>query len=342
MKRSYLFALTLIITVISIWLLSQGHMYRQGEREFFAMNTIMRISVTATRPDKTLDQCEKVVQRTESLTSAHVDSSEVSILSREGVLHPSKEVRALLRSALEIATASNGAFDPTIGALTDLWRIGTPNARVPQQWEIKRALELVDHRGLTETPDGAFRLRPHQRIDLGGIAKGFAGDLLADSLQSMGVRRAILDLGGNVVVLGDPEDGLWRIGVQHPNYPRGTLLGVLELSGPRAAVVTSGVYERFLEVDHVRYHHILDPKTGYPAQSGLLSVTVVSRSSTMADALSTALFVMGPKRAGPLLKKYGASAIFVTTNGKVLISPDLKGHFLLKDRSFVTEELKGP
>ncbi|MCX7828213.1 MAG: FAD:protein FMN transferase [Thermanaerothrix sp.] len=313
---------------------------REGEAEFFAMNTVMRIRVKSLAPDEVLERCEAQVRRLEELTSAHLEFSEVSSLSRTGALYPSEDVRRLLRMALKAAKDSRGAFDPTIGALTSLWQIGTPNARVPKPWEIARAVRHVDYRGLFEDRDGRFHLKAGQRLDLGGIAKGFAGDVLAKELRSMGVQWAVLDLGGNVVVVGNPDKGPWRIGIQHPISPRGTILGVLEIAGPKAAVVTSGVYERFLEVGNRRYHHILDPKTGYPVQSGLLSVTVVSHSSSEADALSTALFVLGPKSGQGLLKRYGALALFVTQDRRVLISPELMGRFTLKDQSFRVEPIK--
>jgi thiamine biosynthesis lipoprotein len=342
MRRSYhfLFA-SLIITAFIIWAVRAIHtgLPREGQSEFFAMNTLMRIRLEAPDPEGVLDRCESTVRRIESLTSAHLDSSEVSTLSRTGEISPSYPVRRVLRTALDVARDSQGSFDPTIGALTSLWQIGTPNARLPRPEEIARAIRQVDYKGLSESRDGRFHLRSGQKLDLGGIAKGFAGDVLADELGSMGVKRAVLDLGGNVVVLGSPDRVPWRIGVQHPTSPRGTLLGILELEGPRAAVVTSGVYERFLEVNGRRYHHILDPKTGYPARSGLLSVTVVSYSSTAADALSTALFVEGPKKGQGLLKRYKALALFVTEDRRILISPGLIGQFHLKDPSFRVEPL---
>ncbi|WP_281744921.1 FAD:protein FMN transferase [Thermanaerovibrio acidaminovorans] len=339
MRRSYL--LTAVLALLALAGLAISGARRDlpwEEREVFAMDTLMRLKVQSDDP-KVLDRMEEEIRRLEGLLSAHAPTSEVSILSSTGALKASPETEQVLQLSIQVAQGTHGAFDPTIGALSRLWGIGTEEARVPSREEILRALETVDYRTLRYLGDHRFSLSAG-RLDLGGIAKGFAGDRLVELLASMGIRRAVMDLGGNVVVFGPPPKAVWRIGIQHPDRPRGEVLGVLELPERRAAVVTSGVYERYFERDGVRYHHILDPSTGEPARSGLMAVSVACSSSALADGLSTALFVAGPERGMEILSRHRCQAIFVTEDRRVLITPQLAPRFSLRDRSFRVEVLR--
>ncbi|MDR3206999.1 MAG: FAD:protein FMN transferase [Oscillospiraceae bacterium] len=303
------------------------------------MNTVVTLSLYDHASDGLFAALFDRIAAIEDGMSVHRAGSGISRLNAgagaDSVPLPS-EVRALLREALDIAALSKGAFDPTVGALTALWAIGTPEARVPAQSELDAALPLVDCAALTvDEAAGSARLsRPGMRVDLGGIAKGYAGDETLRLAREAGVEHAIFNLGGNIVVMGGNPDGTpWRIGVRTPLPGGEGYMGVLELSD--GAVVTSGSYERYLEQDGARYHHILDPKTGYPADSGLLSVTVVYGNSARADGLSTACFVLGLEEGLALLTDIpGAEGVFVAADSRVFTTPGLSGLFRLTDPAY--------
>ena len=233
-------------------------------------------------------------------------------LSRGERLVPPPEVTATLRIALKVAQASGGAFDPTILPLTRIWSFDT-GGRLPSPAEIEQARRLVDFRRLAILPDGRVALPPGFGLDLGGIAKGAVVDLLAGYLEQRGGRDYLIEAGGDILLSGLKQGGkLWRIGIRHPRKSQG-FLGLVSLGerGKRLAIVTSGDYERYFIKDGVRYHHILDPATGYSARD-LVSVTVMAATCTEADALATAAFVLGMDRGLALLERWpGAAGLLV-------------------------------
>ena len=225
------------------------------------------------------------------------------------------DVSAVLDAALNYARKSDGAFDPTIGTLVRLWGINTPNARVPSQDEIEKALSLVDWKKVqVKKSNGKTRVFLEESgmiLDLGGIAKGFAADELCLILREKKVRRAIIDLGGNILVWGNKPDGSdWKVGIKNPRDQSLEPPVILKVPGGNS-VVTSGLYERYFEQDGIIYHHILNPRTGYPVQNEVLSSTIISHSSMEADALSTTAFVLGPEE---FEKKFGGAAVFIKSD----------------------------
>ena len=317
-----------------------------AERYSFALGTLMHLKLYGPGAEKALDESLDRLNELEDAFSVHRRGTDAARINESAGREPvpvRPETDRVLRLAREVARASGGAFDPTVGPLVSLWGIGTPAARIPGKEEILRTRGLVGWRDLIP-PDGTEKgwklARPGQALDLGGIAKGYAGDDLTERLRRRGVLAGLLDLGGNILVFGPhPGGGNWTIGIQDPRKPRGTPLGSVTLE--EGTVVTSGVYERFFEQQGVRYHHLLDPATGVPARSGLLSVTVVASSSALADALSTALFVLGPARSRSLLARYPAEVLFVTEDRKILLTPSLRRRFRLTDRSFTLRDLPG-
>ena len=201
--------------------------------------------------------------------------------------------------------------------------------QLPADGDVWQALQLVDWQGilLDEKGQTAMLRHPGQRIDLGGIAKGYAADGLRKLLRQHGVRRALLDLGGTVLSLG----GRLPVGIRDPFHPTGAPMGTLMLEDRLA--VTSGVYERFACLGGHRYHHIVDPRTGYPSKSGLMSVTLVGENGAALDALATAALILGPERSMPLLTEQGMDAIFVTDQGQVLITRGLKNESRLTNKT---------
>lgn len=309
-------------------------------RQQFLLGTICTVSVYQKVPERLFTDFFAVVQGVESRMSATLAESEVSRVNeaagREAVV-VSAETFAVIERGLEFTVRSGGAFDITVGPLVKLWGIGTDHARIPEPDEIRAALAMLGASDvvLDRAAGSVFLRRGGMRLDLGAIAKGYAADKAAELLRSRGVRRALLDFGGNIVVVGDhPERPAWRIGVQDPQSARGEYLGILQVTD--TSVVTSGAYERFFEQDGLRYHHILDTSTGRPAANGVLSSTVVCASSTTADALSTSLFALGPERGLALARSVpGVEAMVITEDKKIHLTAGLRAIFSITDPSFV-------
>jgi thiamine biosynthesis lipoprotein len=254
-----------------------------------------------------------------------------------------EEALKVLERALFFAEMSDGAFDPTIGPLVKLWGIGFEGARVPDSGEIEAALSLVNWRDVViDRENGTvFLKRPGMALDLGGIVKGYAADEALAIVIDEGVTGALVDLGGNIAVYGEKVGGgrTWRIGVQNPLAGRGEFTGIIEMED--GAAVTSGNYERFFEQDGARYHHILSTATGYPAESGVISVTVsLARrgaqgadgwAATDADALSTTLFVLGLEAGLSFISGIeGAGAVFILPDGSARVTENLRPRFTLR------------
>ena len=224
---------------------------------------------------------------------------------------------------------TNGAFDVTIRPLTELWGINKKESFVPSEDEIRTARSLVDYRDLQLDQNlwSAALARRGQAVDLGSIAKGFAADEAGRVLLGSGIDCAVINLGGNVLTLGKRPDGApWRIGVQNPLAPSGQPIGILSVDGG-TSIVTSGSNERFFIRDGKRYHHLLDPRTGKPALNSLLSVTVLCPCSADADAATTALFLLGPEKAEPMLRKIRAKAVFIANDLSVTVTDGLLNRF---------------
>ena len=277
--------------------------------------------------------------------AAETLTSGIVAINRQAGLEPVK-VRAdlleVLEKALHYAELSDGAFDPTVGPLVQLWGIGTDAQCIPGDEEIAAALELVNWRDVVidRKAGTVFLRRQGMALDLGAIAKGYAGDEALRIAREAKVKRAVFDLGGNIVTLGwrirgkkGKEPQPWRIGIQNPLSDRGTYMGVLSVHD--TSVVTSGVYERFFESGGKRYHHILSTANGYPVDNGLLSVTIVTESSTAADALSTTVFALGFERGKALVDSMpNTEAIFIFDDRGVVITNGLIEIFKITDGNF--------
>lgn len=230
----------------------------------------------------------------------------------------SEETAELLSFALQMAKKTNGALEPTIYPVLSAWGFTTDENHVPSETEIMELLKNVSYERV-QLEDGTVRLENGMMLDLGAVGKGCAGDLVAQVLQENGITSALLDFGGNIQTIGTKPDGsLWRLGLRDP-FSGGTL-GVLEISN--MAVVTSGSYERyFIGEDGTQYGHIINPVTGYPAESGLASVTVIVGEGCLCDALSTSLFVMGPGQAAEYWKQYrDFDMILITEDGEIYLT----------------------
>lgn len=286
----------------------------------FACDTV--VTVTAYAPQEVVDGTLKVIADCESVLSKTVEGSDIRKLNQaEGAsveVHP--ETAALLQLAIEIWEKSEGAFDVTIAPASALWDFSADDPELPDPDLLRAAIAHVDTRNIV-IDGNTVTLMNGAEIDLGGIAKGFIADRVADYLRDQGVKSACINMGGNVVTVGTKPNGdLWTVGIRDPNGTPDESEEVLKLG--EAAVVTSGNYERFFLKDGVRYHHILDPKTGMPVSNGLASVTVIGTRSDLCDALSTACFVLGEEKSRSLLEQYGVRAIFLYSDGTRIAYPE--------------------
>jgi thiamine biosynthesis lipoprotein len=280
----------------------------------------------------------EVIQNT---MTAHSPGSEIGAVRAAGGQTPvpvSEDTYGLLTLALEVAALSGGAFDPTVEPLVALWGIGTETAAVPAEADIARARALVDYRRVTLDGAGRTAYLPEtgMGLDLGGIAKGYAADEANRLLDEADVAHAILDFGGNVVLRGGhPEGKPWRVGIRKPVLGEDGYACVVSLRD--GAVVTSGGYERyFVAADGAVYHHIMDPATGRPAETGLLSATIVCDNSTRADALSTACFVLGLDGALALLDALdGVEGVLIASDRTIHTTPGLADVFAVADERYV-------
>jgi thiamine biosynthesis lipoprotein len=299
-----------------------------------AMGTIVSVKVFSTDEDaaaRAIEAAFDEIGRVEALTTRYSPESEVSRLNAaadgSSAVPVGGEVLAIVRRAIEVSKLTGGAFDATVGPVVDLWAFGRTGV-VPTREEIGAALPLVDYRRVrVDTTGSSLVAPPGTVIDLDAIAKGYAVDRAIAVLAEHGVARAIVDAGGDVGLLGEPPhaDG-WRVGIKHPRADG--LIGVLSIDG--GGVATSGDYQRYTMVGDRRYHHVLDPATGYPAP-GVMSVTVVAETAMDADALATAVFVMGPERGVLLVEELPAvEAVIITgddTVGEIVASSGLSGRF---------------
>ncbi len=291
----------------------------QVQRRQYLMGTTMSISIAGAETElahRAADAAFREIRRLETLMSTYLPESDVSRVNRAaggGWTAVDAEVLRVIREALRYARLTGGAFDITFKPLARVWHF-EPGSVPPPPAALQKVLPLVDYRAVLIDGEGRVRLeRPGMAIGLGGIAKGYAADRAADVLQQMGIANATINAGGDVRVLGRPSpERVWHIGIQHPRNPRALLE---EISLSAGAVATSGDYERFFVHEGVRYHHLLDVRTGLPAR-GCMSVTVIAESAMAADALSTAAFVLGPEAGLALIEaEPGAEAMIVDAEG---------------------------
>lgn len=318
----------------------------QESIQVIAMDTAMVLTAYGKESTRAVYDAEEEVRRLDALLSRTSGSSEISMLNGAGgeMVPVGAEICTLIQMAGDFTEATGGAFDITIAPVVSAWGFTTDSYQVPDREALQTLLESVgmEHVHLS---GGSARLDPGTMIDLGGIAKGYTADRVAEIFQEHAVPRGKVELGGNILVIGDKPDGTaWRVGVQDPKHPDEAdgLVCVLNLTD--AFAVTSGSYQRYFEQDGKRYHHIIDPATGCPADSGLTSVTVVADSArgngTMCDALSTALFVMGEDKALDFWRSgvYDFQLVLVTEDGRVVVTEGLKDGFVEIEESGYTYE----
>ena len=299
-----------------------------NSRTVFAMDTVMELSAYGA-DDALMEAAEQEILGLESRLSVTDAGSEIYALDHNGLAELSPDTTELMQTALEMCERTDGALDVSIYPVLRAWGFTTGSYQVPTQEEIENLLTQVDYRKVT-LENGTASIAQGMEVDLGSVAKGYTGDQVSQLLREGGVTSALLNLGGNVQLVGGKPDGSdWRGAGQDPESDG--YLGGLSLRGK--AAITSGGYERyFVGDDGEVYWHIIDPATGAPARSGLISVTVIGDRGVVCDALSTALFVMGLDKAAEYWRRYGDfEAVFVAEDGSVAITSGLQDCFTLAD-----------
>ncbi|MBE3518865.1 MAG: FAD:protein FMN transferase [Firmicutes bacterium] len=322
-------ALVLLLAVLSSGCRPSDEPVSREELGLF--DTRIEIRAYGKNAKSAVNQAFDELRRLHNLFDVYDPNSEISKVNSNAGKAPVKvspDTLEVVDRALYFARISDGAFDPTVLPLVKLWNVGGENPRVPQEEEIRNALALVDYRKVLVDRENStiFLEAPGMGLDLGGIAKGYAVDKIVSVLRKNGVTSFLINAGGNVYVSGrKPGDALWRVGITDPLAdPSGTETYLGIFTGTDISVVSSGDYQRYFEVNGVRYHHILDPKTGYPAR-GLRGTTVIGVSSTDCDGLSTTLFVLGVDKGKEILSAFpGVGAIFVKADGSIEMTPNLK------------------
>jgi len=295
------------------------------------MGTSVEVILWGSDPEpsaKAVDRAYAEIKRIEEQLSVWRRESKVSEINRSAGEKPVQvpaELFELIRESIRISRASDGAFDITVQGLGDLWDFRSPVFRVPDAEAVRARLNLIDYRKirLQQEISTVFLEKSGMQISLGGIAKGYAVDRTVEVLRESGIKGGIVSAGGDLLAFGKREDGgAWKVGVRNPRDPSKNIC-VIPVSN--LAVATSGDYERYRMAGGRRYHHIIDPRTGYPSR-GCMSVTVVAEHALEADALATAVFVLGPEEGRALLEKFpDVEGIIVDGDGKVTASSGLTG-----------------
>jgi thiamine biosynthesis lipoprotein len=300
------------------------------ERARVSMGSELRVSVYAADErggTAAIDEVFAEFERLESLMSVWRDGSDIQRLNAaagERAVSVSPDVIAVLQAARQISEWTGGKFDVTFGALSDLWRFDhDQNDTLPDMSEVRRRLPLIDYRSLEidDRAGTAFLRRRGMRAHLGGIGKGYAIDRAIAILRRRGLNDFLIQTGGDMYAAGQKDGRPWRLGIQDPRGSSGRVFATLDVSDETFS--TSGDYERFFFANGRRYHHIIDPSTGEPA-IGCRSVTIVARRATLADGLSTGVFLLGPDAGLALLARVpDVDAVIVTSTNQVLTTPRL-------------------
>ena len=296
---------------------------------FFAMDTAMDFTVYGDAA--LLDEAETLIGSLEEQVSVTDEHSDIYAIDHTGSGSLSGNAAELMEQALELCRRTGGALDISVYPIVRAWGFTTGSYQIPDEETIQSLLPLVDYTQIQyDAATGVVTLPEGMEIDLGSVAKGYAGQLAAQMLRNSGVESALLNLGGNVQTVGAKPDGSpWQIGIKDPQGEDAMMV----LSVEDQAVVTSGGYERYFEQDGQTYWHVMDPSTGHPADSGLISVTIVGDEGVVCDGLSTALFVMGLEKAADLwAQSCDFEAVFVTASGEVYITEGLRDRFALTEQ----------
>lgn len=327
----------IVTLIISMFLITGILCFLPKKQEYSvyipdALGTVSEIKIYSEN-NKVLSECQDYIYKMDSLFSLTNTESELYKLNKDKTAILSTETSELLN--ISLSYADNSTFNPFCGSLIELWENAKQKQLLPSSEDISIAKSYSYPFSLEIQGNTAVLKNPNQKIDLGAIAKGYITDGLVKILDSQNIDSALIYLGGNVYAKGlNKNNRPWKIGISNPDND-GEYIGIISASD--ISVITSGDYERYFEIDGKKYHHILDPKTGYPADSGLRSVTIISPNAALGDMLSTKCFVAGFEASKEILDQFGVYGIFITNDKKIYFSEGLKDIFTYDSDEYIYE-----
>lgn len=312
-------------------------------KQFYCLGTIISLTAYGNLAETAISKSQERLKDIDDKMSVFKPDSELSkinFLAGNQFQKVSLDTYFVIKKSVYYSELSHGTFDPTIRPLVKLWNIGKENFKIPADHEIKENLRLINYKDiiLDESGSSIMLKNKMESLDVGGIAKGYAADEIKKIFNKYKIKSGIIDLGGNIYTIGKKVNrDNWNIGIQNPIRERGSYVGVLSLSNK--SIVTSGGYERYSTESNKIYHHILNPKTGYPSENEIISTTVISNNSIDGDGLSTGLYIMGLKKSIKLIESLdGIDAIFITKDNKIYLTSNIKNNFKLTDANFSLQE----
>ena len=313
-----------------------------SSKEFYVLGTSNLLTAYGENSEAAIYEAMKKLLDIDNKMSVFKDTSEfskINSMASEAPVLVSADTFYVIERALQYARLSRGAFNPMIRPIVELWSIGKKEQRIPSHEEIQEKLQLMNYEDilLNEKNSSVLLAKKSEKIDGGAIVKGFAADAVRDIFVENGIESGLIDLGGNIFALGSSPNGSpWKVGIQNPLVERGEFLGILSVSDK--SVVTSGDYERYFVEDNKKFHHILNPRTGYPSNNGIISATIISDTSIDGDALTTCAYVMGVTEGLKLIESIdGVEVILITEDRKIYLSSGIKENFELTNPAFEIE-----
>ena len=339
-RKQILTALFFIAVCIAVYFfIVRGQNNKNASAQIFAMDTYMELTAYGKNAEEAVETAKDEIERLDALLSTGNEKSEISQLNKNKKGKVSADTQYLLNRSLTIYEETDEAFDITIYPIMRAWGFTGEEYRIPSEEELQSLLQLVDASSLQyDASTQTLTLPEGVEIDFGGIAKGYTSQKVAQIMQEYDITSAILNLGGNVQLVGAKPDGSsWKVAIKSPDEQE-EYLGVL--SAQNKAIITSGGYERYFEENGRKYHHIIDPKTGMPAYNGLQSVTIVSEDGTLADGLSTALYVMGTETAVRFWQNHSDEfdVILYTDDGTLYVTEGIADTFTSEHSITVLEK----
>ncbi len=328
MKKKTGVIAAVIAAVVFVFILVDALQGKETQKTFFAMDTVVTVTVNASKSDGIADAIEERINSIETdLISRHSPDSELSVINGKGG-KLSDELAEMFSTLMQVSEKSGGAFDFVLGAVSDLWGFGDEPA-VPDAEILADVLAHSGYRKIALNGNLLEFKDPAAVIDLGASGKGAALDAAKSVLEAEKAKRAVVSVGGSILLYGG---GDFTVGIRNPEGNSGEFIAILKTT--ECCVSTSGNYERCFEVGGINYHHILDPETGYPVNNGLVSVTVISESGLLSDALSTACFVLGVEKGMDLALEFGCEAVFVTEDKQIYATDNARAMLEINDKSY--------
>lgn len=314
MKKAVAAAVAVIIAALAVFVFYDGVLNKTSEADFFSMKTYVTAKVTGYESDLCTAEIQKIVDNLDvNVLSRTAEASLVSSLNRNGGGELDIQTAAYISLLLDVCEKSGGAFDFTLGAVSDLWKFGS-TPEIPDERALADALSHSGYKKLSLSGGNLMMQDKSAVIDFGASGKGIALDSVKAYFETRDIKNAVVSVGGSTLLYGDKD---FTVGIRNPEGNAGSYIAKLHMG--EGCVSSSGSYEQFFEKNGKRYHHILNPETGYPVDNGLVGVTIISESGLLSDALSTACFVLGIEKGSALAAEYGCTAIFVTEDKKIYV-----------------------